>query len=61
MNETPSSGLGETFIADDWPHGLTCPSCQRVLQEGEQYATLLDSFSEDVPVAQVVCLSCALG
>jgi hypothetical protein len=56
-----SCDLGIPYVASEWPHGLRCSNCSHVLREGERYSTLLDSFSEDVPVAQVVCLSCALS
>jgi len=51
--------LGMEYREQDWPHGLRCGECRRVIREGERYSTLLYAFSDDAPVCLVVCLGCA--
>ena len=63
MPRGEQASIGEMGIAyreDEWsPHGLMCAKCPHVFREGERFTTLLYAFSEDVPMAQVVCLDCA--
>lgn len=47
------------FRAAEWSHGLMCSECPHVFREGERFTTLLYAFSDDVPMALVVCLDCA--
>jgi RNase P subunit RPR2 len=42
----------------EWEHGLSCPICERVLVEGDEYRTRLESFQDDIPVLLVVCAAC---
>ena len=56
-----ADALGIRFVESDWPHGLRCSECRHPFREGERFTTRLDAFSEDVPVTQVVCVSCGLG
>jgi hypothetical protein len=53
--ETP----GIEYRDDEWPHGLACMDCRRVLHEGDRYSERLYAFVENVPLAEVVCLDCA--
>jgi hypothetical protein len=54
--------LGVPFRSEEWaPHGLMCAECPHVFREGERFSTLLYAFSDDVPMALVVCLDCATG
>jgi hypothetical protein len=55
------STLGLEYRDAEWLHGLACATCEHVFREGDRFTTLLYAFSEDVPVAQVVCLLCATG
>lgn len=57
MEQSP---LGIEYRAEDFPAGLACSECGRVLREGERYSEVLVGFSEDVPVAQLVCTGCAM-
>lgn len=50
--------LGMAYRTADWPHGLRCQRCGHVLRDGERFTTLLAAFTEDVPVLDVVCVSC---
>jgi hypothetical protein len=51
--------LGLPYREAEWEHGLMCAECPHVFREGERFTTLLYAFSEDVPMALVVCLPCA--
>ena len=50
----------ETLIvrAEDFPHGLRCGGCCRVLHEGEPYAERWTGMTEDVPAVMIVCVAC---
>jgi hypothetical protein len=51
--------LGIEYRDDDWPHGLRCSQCRRVLREPERYTEKLDGFTNDTPLISIVCLACA--
>ena len=53
--------LGLAYQNEEWPHGLMCAECPHVFREGERFTTLLYAFSDDVPMALVLCLDCATG
>ena len=53
--------LGLPYRASDWEHGLTCAECPHAFREGDRFTTRLYAFSDDVPMALVVCLPCASG
>lgn len=55
------STYGTEYVETDWPHGLRCADCDKLLGEGDRYASKLDSFIGDVPVVLIVCLECALA
>ena len=59
MAETLVSGI--EYHDDDWPHGLRCGQCRRVLREPERYTERLDGFMDETPLLSIVCLACALG
>ena len=46
---------------EDWPHGLRCAQCKRLMSEGDCYSERLESFIEDSPVCLIVCEDCALS
>jgi hypothetical protein len=50
----------ETLIVrdEDWPYGLRCGECCRVLRDGEPYAERLTGMVEDVPAVMIVCIRC---
>ena len=52
---------GHEYDPADWPHGLRCAKCERLIQEGDRYASELSSFVDEIPILVVVCLGCALN
>lgn len=57
MSET---AFGHAYNDDDWPHGLRCAQCDRLMQEGDRFSERLDSMIDETPIALIVCVSCAL-
>lgn len=56
-----SDVLGVLVETEDWPHGLRCADCNRLLEDGDRYSERLDSFTGDgVPLVVIVCVGCAL-
>lgn len=53
--------LGLPYLDEEWEHGLKCPRCRHVFREGDRFTTVLYAFSDDVPMALVVCLDCGAG
>jgi hypothetical protein len=53
--------LSLPYRESEWAHGLTCAECPHAFREGERFMTLLYAFSDDVPMALVVCVDCATG
>jgi hypothetical protein len=53
--------LGLPYREAEWEHGLRCADCPHTFREGERFTTRLYAFSDDVPMALVVCLDCATG
>ena len=55
---------GTEYKNEDWPHGLRCIDCDKLMQEGDRYATRLIGMSEyafePAVVSEVICLECAL-
>lgn len=49
-----------TVRAGDWPHGLRCGECSRLLEHGERYSERLTHMIGDVPAVMIVCLTCAI-
>jgi RNase P subunit RPR2 len=52
---------GTVYHDEEWPHGLSCIKCSKILVDGDRYATVLDSFIDDIPVTIIICLECALS
>lgn len=53
---------GTEYDPDQWPHGLRCIDCERLLGEGDRYATRLEAISGDgIPIVEIICLECALS
>lgn len=44
--------------AEDWPYGLRCGECCRLLEDGDRYAERLTGMVDDVPAVMIVCPSC---
>jgi hypothetical protein len=55
------SDQGLIVRARDWPHGLRCGDCCRVLRDGDRYAERLTGMAEDTPVVMIVCRPCDEG
>jgi hypothetical protein len=51
---------GHLFRDEDWPHGLSCGQCRHLFREGERYSERLYAFVGDAPLAEIVCLDCAM-
>ena len=45
----------------DWPHGLRCGECCRVMHEGEPYNERLTGMVDEVPAYMIVCRPCDEG
>jgi hypothetical protein len=45
----------------DWPHGLRCGECDRVMNDGDRYAKQLVGMAGDTPVVMIVCCPCDEG
>lgn len=45
--------------AEDWPHGLRCGDCARLLKDGDGYSERLTGMIGDVPAVMIVCIDCA--
>lgn len=62
--------LGIEYSDTDWPHGLRCADCERVLLDGDRYSERLIGLEpipcngpgtcDAWPVTEIVCLRCAL-
>jgi hypothetical protein len=44
--------------AQDWPYGLRCGECSRLLEDGDRYAESLTGMAGDTPVVKIVCCPC---
>ena len=59
------SPYGQEYLDEDWPHGLMCMDCDKVLQEGDRYGhrlVAMTSFAgKAATVEEIICLECALG
>lgn len=45
----------------DFPHGLRCADCDRVMEVGEKYSARLESFVDDIPLTVITCVPCGLA
>jgi hypothetical protein len=53
---TEATGL--LVHSEDWPHGLRCGDCCRLLGDGDRYAERLTGMVGDVPAMMIVCIAC---
>jgi hypothetical protein len=44
--------------AKDWPYGLRCGECSRVLEDGDRYAERLTGMVGGTPMVKIVCCPC---
>jgi hypothetical protein len=44
--------------ADDFPHGLRCGECCRVLRDGDPYAERWTGMMGEFPACMIVCAAC---
>lgn len=59
MTEPQPAGL---LVRDeDWPHGLRCGECSRLLEDGDRYAERLMEMVGDTPLLKIVCIPCDEG
>jgi hypothetical protein len=61
VNPAAPTPYGVEYREEDWPHGLRCIDCDRLLADGDRYATRLTGFQDEIPITEVVCLECALN
>lgn len=47
--------------AEDWPHGLRCGECCRVLRDGDPYRERLTGMMGEFPAYMLVCRPCGEG
>jgi hypothetical protein len=47
-----------TIRADEWPFGVRCMDCERLLNDGDAFIERLGGFAAEVPTTEVVCLLC---
>jgi hypothetical protein len=52
---------GLVVRGSDWPHGLRCMECDRVLPDGSIYGEQLVGLVGETPVTEVVCADCDGG
>ena len=57
MSEALLSGI--EYKDEEWPHGLRCGECHRLIQEPERYSEQLDGFIGEYPVCRILCVPCA--
>jgi hypothetical protein len=53
--------LGVPYDDADWPHGLRCADCHRLMSEGDRYSEQLASMADELPLVRIVCVVCALS
>lgn len=44
--------------SEDWPHGLRCGNCKRVLHNGDKYAERWTGMVCEMPAVLIVCRPC---
>ena len=42
----------------DFPWGVQCPECHRMLQIGQPYTTKMEDMAAEVPIERVYCVYC---
>jgi hypothetical protein len=56
---TSDQGSRELIVrSEDWPHGLRCGECCRLLRDGDGYGERLSGMVGDFPAYMIVCHSC---
>lgn len=50
-----------TVRAADFPHGLRCGECKRLLNDGDPYAESLTGMIGEIPAVMLVCVPCERG
>ena len=53
--------LGVPYVDEQWPHGLRCAECHRLITAGDRYSEKPVSIAGTIPVVRVVCVVCALA
>ena len=53
------NGAGLIVRDADWPHGLRCGECSRLLEDGDRYSERLTDFIGETPAVMIVCVPCA--
>lgn len=43
---------------EEFPWGVQCPECHRILQVGQPYVTKLEDMASDEPIEMVYCVYC---
>jgi hypothetical protein len=46
---------------EDWPHGLRCGECGRLLHDGDPYHERLTGMMDEFPAYMIVCRPCGEG
>jgi hypothetical protein len=62
VNKPAAGGGGvvsQPVRAEDWPHGLRCGDCSRLLSDGDHYAERWTGMVGEVPAVLIVCVACA--
>jgi RNase P subunit RPR2 len=47
--------------AEEWPHGLRCGECCRLLHDGDPYRERLTGMMGEFPAYMTVCRPCGEG
>ena len=58
MSSEPGCAPVLIVRAEDWPYGLRCGECSRVLEDGDSYAESLTGMIGDTPMVKIVCCLC---
>lgn len=48
----------EVITEEQFPNGVLCMSCKRVLLPGQPYTSVMDAMDGDVAIEQIVCVYC---
>ena len=60
----PGGDVSETGLvirAADWPWGVRCGECSRLLRDGDRYSERLEGMAGDTPVVLITCARCGEG
>ena len=54
-------GMGTEVTVEDFPDGLRCEDCQRIIHPGENYSERAEGFlDDDLLEVSLICVDCAL-